>query len=90
VPRYIVERTYDERWDIGTDDIGAETCQHLIERNVDLGVTWLLSYVSADKTRSFCVYDAPHPEAIRKTAARNSLPVDSITQVTVFDPYFYH
>ena len=45
--------------------------------------------MSEDKTRTFCVYDAPTPEAIRKTALRNELPVDEITQVRVLDPYFY-
>jgi hypothetical protein len=39
-------------------------------------VTWISSYASDDKTHTFCVYDAPTPEAIRKTAARNQLPVD--------------
>ena len=47
------------------------------------------SYVSDDKHKTFCVYDAPNPEAIRNTANRNSLPVDKITQVSVLDPYFY-
>lgn len=47
------------------------------------------SYVSADKRTTFCVYDAPNPEAVRKTAARNQLPVDEITEVRVLDPYFY-
>jgi len=51
-------------------------------------VTWVQSYVSEDKTHTFCIYDAPSPEAIRKTAAQNELPVDRITQVTVLDPYF--
>jgi hypothetical protein len=41
------------------------------------------------KTRTFCIYDAPSPEAIRKTASRNELPVDQITLVRVLDPYFY-
>jgi hypothetical protein len=45
--------------------------------------------VSEDKGRTFCVYDAPTPEAIRKAASRNELPVDRITQVRVLDPYFY-
>ena len=45
--------------------------------------------MSNDKTRTFCVYDAPTPEAIRRTARRNQLPVDEITQVSVLDPYFY-
>ena len=61
----------------------------VVERNADEGVTWVHSYVSDDRTKTFCVYDAPSPEAIRKTAARNELPVERITQVRVLDPYFY-
>lgn len=38
--------------------------------------------------KTFCVYDAPDPEAIRRTAEKNNLPVDRITRVTVLDPYF--
>jgi hypothetical protein len=45
--------------------------------------------VSDDNRKTFCVYDAPSPEAIRKTADRNALPLDQITQVRVLDPYFY-
>jgi Protein of unknown function (DUF4242) len=45
--------------------------------------------VSQDESKTFCVYDAPSPEAIRKTARRNDLPVDRITQVRVLDPHFY-
>jgi hypothetical protein len=36
------------------------------------------------------VYDGPSPEAIRVTAERNGLPVNTITEVSVLDPYFYH
>ena len=53
------------------------------------GVSWLHSYVSPDKERTFCIYDEPDPEAIRKAASRNDLPVDRITEVRVLDPYFY-
>jgi hypothetical protein len=45
--------------------------------------------VSEDRRTTFCIYDAPTPEAIRRTAAANELPVDQITQVRVLDPYFY-
>jgi Nickel responsive protein SCO4226-like len=48
------------------------------------------SYVSADKRATFCVYDAPGPETVRRTAARNHLPVERITEVRVLDPYFYN
>jgi len=53
------------------------------------GVTWVHSYVTGDKKKTFCFYDAPSPEGIRKVAQRNSLPVDRITEVSVLDPYFY-
>jgi hypothetical protein len=58
--------------------------------NGEQGVTWVHSYVSGDKTKTFCVYDGPSPESIRVTAERNGLPVDTITEVSVLDPYFYH
>jgi len=45
--------------------------------------------VSADKKKTFCVYDAPSPEAIRRTANRSKLPVNRVTEVRVLDPYFY-
>jgi hypothetical protein len=89
MPRYVVERTFPEGLHIATDNGGAELCRGVVERNSEEGVTWISSYVSEDKTRSFCVYDAPTPEAIRKTAACNELPVDRITRVSVLDPYFY-
>jgi hypothetical protein len=49
----------------------------------------LSTSVSEDKTKTFCIYDAPSPEAIRRVAEKNKLPVDRITQVSVLDPYFY-
>jgi Protein of unknown function (DUF4242) len=89
MPRYVVERTFAEGLVIPVDADGAEACLGVVDRNADEGVTWIHSYVSDDRRKTFCVYDAPTPEAIRKTAARNSLPVDRITQVRVLDPYFY-
>lgn len=89
MPRYIVHRIFPEGLEIPITNGGAELCQSVVERNAEEGVTWVHSYVSEDKRTTFCVYDAPSPEAIRKTAARNQLPVDQITRVRVLDPYFY-
>jgi hypothetical protein len=85
----MVERSFAEGLHIPVGDGGADLCQGVVERNAEEGVTWVHSYVSEDKRSSFCVYDGPSPEAIRKTAASNDLPVDQITQVRVLDPYFY-
>jgi hypothetical protein len=90
MPRYVLERTFPDGWHLPAETEGAELCRAVVERNADEGVTWLHSYVSDDRTKAFCVYEAPSPEAIRKTAARSDLPVDRITQVSVLDPYFYN
>jgi hypothetical protein len=90
MPRYLVERTLPEGLGIPGGGEGAQLCLEIVDRNAYEGVTWIHSYVSDDRRKTFCVYDAPSPEAIRKTAARNELPVDQITQVRVLDPYFHH
>jgi hypothetical protein len=61
----------------------------VVDVNAEHGVTWVRSYVTEDKTKTFCVYDGPSPAAIRTVAERNGLPVDAITPVSVLDPYFY-
>jgi Protein of unknown function (DUF4242) len=88
MPRYVVERTFPEGLMIPASSDGAQLCRGVVERNQEQDVTWVQSFVSEDKRRSFCVYDAPNPEAVRRTAARNDLPVDRITSVRVLDPYF--
>jgi Nickel responsive protein SCO4226-like len=88
MPRYVVERSFPELLAM-TPDEAAAVCESMVEQNGEFGVTWMHSYVSADKRRSYDICEAPTPEAIRKTAACNNLPVDRITQVSVLDPYFY-
>jgi hypothetical protein len=90
VPRYLVERSFPDGLVIPTDATGAQACGGVIARNAEGGVTWVHSYVSPDKKQTFCIYDAPSPEAIRSAARRSDLPVDRITEVRVLDPYFYH
>ena len=89
MPRYMVERTFVQGLHIPVSEDGAQTCLGVVGRNADLGVTWVHSYVSDDKKRTFCVYDGPDPESIRTAAERNGLPVGLITRVSVLDPYFY-
>jgi hypothetical protein len=88
MPRYIVERTFDAGLAIPATAEGAELCLGVVRRNEREGVTWVHSYVSEDRQKTFCVYDGPDPEAIRRSATGNELPVDRITQVRVLDPYF--
>lgn len=89
MPRYLIERSFPDRLQIPATDEGAAICLGVAAHNGDLGVTWLHSYVSDDKQKSFCIYDGPDPEAIRRAAERNGLPVDRVTQITDLSPYFY-
>ncbi|CAN5460895.1 DUF4242 domain-containing protein [soil metagenome] len=89
MPRYLVERTFPDGLAIPQTPDGAAVCLSVVGGNAQHGVTWVHSYVSPDRTRTFCIYDGPSPESIRSAAATNELPVDSITEVSVLDPYFY-
>ena len=89
MPRYMVERSFPEGLKIPVNDEGAEMCRTFVLNNAEDNVTWIHSYVSDDGKKTFCAYEAPSPEAIRRTARRNNLPVDRITEVRVLDPYFY-
>jgi hypothetical protein len=89
MPRYIVERTFPDGLRIPIDDEGRKAVAGVVDNNAAEGVTWVHSYVSDDARKTFCVYDGPSPEAIRRVAERNGLPVDGMTEVRVLDPYFY-
>ena len=90
MPRYMVERTFTSGLHIPTNSGGAAACLSVVGKNAQNGVTWVHSYVSNDKTKTYCIYDGPSEDAIRQAAQVNGLPVDSITEVSVLDPYFYH
>ncbi|MEO8508596.1 MAG: DUF4242 domain-containing protein [Betaproteobacteria bacterium] len=85
----MVERTFPDGLKIPMTDVGARICRSVVDANAVHRVTWVHSYVNRDRARTFCIYDAPTPEAMRKAAKDASLPVDDITEVSVIDPYFH-
>jgi hypothetical protein len=89
MPRYLVERTFSGGLSIPMTPEGATACTGVVDNNASQGVTWIHSYVTPDRQKTFCIYDGPDPDAIRTVAEKNSLPVDAITEVRVLDPYFY-
>jgi len=87
--RFMVERTFPDGLAIPVTPEGATAVRGVVDRNAEVGVTWVHSYVTPDKTKTFCIYDGPDADAVRRAAERNQLPVDAITPVSVLDPYFY-
>ena len=88
MPRYVIERTFPNGLALAPNAEGKKVAEAVISTNAEHGVTWVHSYVTPDKKQTYCIYDGPSPEAIRKVAERNGLPVNSITEVRVLDLYF--
>jgi hypothetical protein len=90
MPRYLVERTFSEGLALPTNADGAQASASVVRNNMKDGVTWIHSYVTPDRRKTYCIYDGPSPEAIRVVAKANGLPVDRISEVRVLDPYFLY
>jgi len=89
MPRYLIERDFPEGLEIPRTAEGVKVVRSVIDVNAADGCTWLHSYVTADRKHTYCIYDGPTPEAVRRVATHNKLPIRSITEVSVLDPYAY-
>src|SRR6266478_3412534 len=76
MPRFIIERNFAEQLEVNRDVATAVT-----QVNTDVGVQWLFSFLSADKKKTYCLYEAPNAEAIREAARRLNIPADVIVEV---------
>ena len=76
MPRFLIERNFAEQVEMNRDRAAEIT---LI--NEDTGVEWLFSFLSADKKKTYCLYEAPSAEAIREAARRLNIPADVIIEV---------
>jgi len=77
MPIFMVERRFAEEL-----EAGAELIDGINRINDEEGVQWLYSFLSADRRKTYCLYEAPSPEAIRRAASRADLPADVIVEVT--------
>jgi hypothetical protein len=81
MPLYVIERQFAEQL-----EVTAEGSAGIRLINEEVGVHWLFSFLSSDKRKTFCLYEATSPEAIREAARRANLPADVITEVTELRP----
>lgn len=81
MPLYVIERNFAEQLDAESlDRAGIKLV------NDDVGIRWVYSFLSADKKKTYCLYEAPNPEAIREAAARLGIPADEVVPVEQLDP----
>jgi Protein of unknown function (DUF4242) len=83
MPLYMIERSFAEQLDLSEDDV-----EMIEEINGDEGVSWLFSFLSADKRRTYCLYEAPSPEAILAAARKADVPADAVVEVGAGTPQF--
>lgn len=73
---FLIERTFADQLELSDNDV-----QLIEEVNADEGVRWLFSFLSADRRRTYCLYEAPSADAIRAAAGRVEIPADEIVEV---------
>lgn len=81
MPLFLIERDFAEQIEINRDRVAEIT-----QVNDDVGVQWLFSFLSADKKKTYCLYEAPSAEAIREAAQRLNVPANVIVAVNEFRP----
>ena len=77
MPRFLIERNFAEELEVTKDDV--DRVQRI---NDEVGVKWLFSFLSADKKKTYCLYEAPSAEAIRQAAKRANIPADVIIEIS--------
>jgi hypothetical protein len=77
MPRFLIERNFAEELEVTKDDV--DRVQRI---NDEAGVKWLFSFLSADKKKTYCLYEAPSADAIRQAAKRANIPADVIIEIS--------
>ncbi len=78
---FLIERNFAEQL-----TVTPEAAANIKRINGEVGVQWLISFLSADKKKTYCLYEASDPEAIREAAKRAGVPADNIIEVGELHP----
>ena len=84
MPRFLIERNFAEA--IEATKEGADS---VVRANDEEGVRWLFSFLTPDKRKTYCLYEAPNAEAIRAAARRANLPADVVIEVSDLRPEMF-
>jgi hypothetical protein len=84
MPLFLIERNFAEELDVTVD--GATNIRRI---NDEIGVQWLYSFLSADKRKTYCLYEAPTADAIREAARRANIPANVVIEVSELRPEMF-
>lgn len=74
---FMIERNFAEQL-----ELDSQAVKNITRINDDSEVKWLYSFLSADKKKTYCLYEASSAEAIRVAAQRLNIPADVIIEIT--------
>ena len=81
MPLFLIERNFAEQLELNHDAVTA-----VKQVNADVGAQWLFSFLSADKKKTYCLYEAPSAEVVRESARRLNMPADVVIEVGELRP----
>ena len=84
MPRFLIERNFAQALEVTKE--GAEQVRQI---NDEERVKWLFSFLSPDKRKTYCLYEAPNAEAIRVAARRANIPADVVIEVSELRPEMF-
>jgi Nickel responsive protein SCO4226-like len=84
LPRFLIERNFAE-----AVEVTKEGAEQVLQINDEEGVKWLFSFLSPDKRKTYCLYEAPNAEAIRVAARRANIPADVVIEVSELRPEMF-
>jgi hypothetical protein len=84
MPLFLIERNFAEQLEVNRDSV-----MEVLQVNADIGIQWLFSFLSADKKKTYCLYEAPSAETLREAARRLNVPADVIVEVGELRPEMF-
>ncbi len=84
MPKFLIERNFAEQL-----EVDRETATAIQDVSSDMGMQWLFSFLSADKKKTYCLFEAPNAETVRDHARRLNLPSDVVVEVSDLNPAMF-
>jgi hypothetical protein len=81
---FMIERQFADKLQLTSDAV-----KQIVDINQEIGVNWLMSFLSADQKKTYCLYEATNPDAIREQARLLGIPADVIIEVSKIGPNMF-
>jgi hypothetical protein len=81
MPLFLIERNFAESLKVTPEIAGSVTTV-----NDGCGINWSHSYQTTDGKKTYCIYDSPNADSVRKAAETAGIPADVIVEVSELRP----